>query len=130
MTEKYLVKSTNCNSVSFFAFKWDQKATELISRPNILKNPGRNISQNFSEIIFDFLIFSFLRNSGRFFRFLQKVLDCLRKLQNKKFIFRVSSDFSKVIKKVSHFLQISRISSEPGEIEKLKILEKSQEPQI
>ena len=40
------------------------------------------ISQKLSSII---SFFNFLRNSGRFFRFLQKVLDCLRKLQNKKF---------------------------------------------
>ena len=40
------------------------------------------ISQKLSSI---FSFFNFLRNSGRFFRFLQKVLDCLRKLQNKKF---------------------------------------------
>ena len=40
---------------------------------------GRNISQNFSEF------FNFLRNSGRFFRFSHKVLDCLRELQNETF---------------------------------------------
>ena len=40
------------------------------------------ISQELSSI---FSFFNFLRNSGRFFRFLQKVLYFLRKLQNKKF---------------------------------------------
>ena len=40
------------------------------------------ISQKLSSII---SFFNFLRNSGRVFRFLEKVLDCLRKLQNKKF---------------------------------------------
>ena len=40
------------------------------------------ISQKLSSI---FSFFNFLRNSGRFFRFLQKVLDYLRKLQNEKF---------------------------------------------
>ena len=75
MTEKYLVKSTNYNSVSFFAFKWDQKVTELISRPDILKNPGRNISQNFSEIIFDFFIFQF---SKKFWKIFQIFLESSR----------------------------------------------------
>ena len=87
------------------------------------------ISQKLS-LIFSF--FNFLRNSGRFFRFLQKVLDFLRKLQNKKFDIQRKAEkvqiSQKFKKKVSHFLQISRISSEPGEIEKLKILEKSQKP--
>ena len=40
------------------------------------------ISQKLSSI---FSFFNFLRNSGRFFRFLQKVVHCLRKLQNEKF---------------------------------------------
>ena len=35
-----------------------------------------------------FSFFNFLRNSGRFFRFLRKVLDCLWKLQNEKFNIR------------------------------------------
>ena len=46
------------------------------------KIPDGNISQKLSSI-FSFL--NFLRNSERFFRFLQKVLDCLGKLQNEKF---------------------------------------------
>ena len=40
------------------------------------------ISHKLSSIL---SFFNFLRNSGRFFRFLQKVLEFLRKLQNKQF---------------------------------------------
>ena len=51
-------------------------------RVSLIITPGGNISRKLSSI---FSFFNFLRNSGRFFRFLQKVLDCLRKLQNEKF---------------------------------------------
>ena len=51
------------------------------------------ISQKLSS---NFSFFNFLINSGRFFRFLQKVLECLRKLQNKKIDIqrKFSLDFS------------------------------------
>ena len=48
------------------------------------------ISRELSQI---FSFFNFLRNSRRFFRFLQKVLDCLWKLPKEKFNFRRKVNF-------------------------------------
>ena len=81
----------------------------------------------FSEIIFHFLIFwEILGDFSDFFRKFSIVSENYRIknliFKEKRRNFRFLTNY----KKVSHFLQISRISSETGEIEKLKILEKSQ----
>ena len=79
---------------------------------------------------FHFLIFwEILRDFSDFFRKFSIVSENYRmrnlifKEKRRNFRFLTNSK-----KKVSHFLQISRISSELGKIEKLKILEKSQKP--
>ena len=93
-------------------------------------NPGGNISQNFSELNFEFLIFQFSEKfwdifqiSSESYRFSPKITEYIIQYSKKS---GETSYFSQILKKVSHFLQISRISSEPGETEKIKILEKSQ----
>ena len=100
--------------------------------PFILSDPGGNISQNFSEIIFDYLIFQFSEKFWEIFQISSESSRLSPKITEEEIWYSKksgeSSDFSKIKKKVSYFLQISRISSEPGEIEKLKILEKSQKP--
>ena len=94
--------------------------------------PGGNISQKWSPI---FSFFNFLRNSGKFFRFLQKVLDSLWNYRMRNLIFeekRRNLIFLKKSEKslpfspdISYFLRIrwdweTKNSRKIGEILRLK----------
>ena len=89
-------------------------------------SPGGNISQNFSEIIFDFLIYQFSEKFWEIFQnFFKKFSIVSENSRIRNLIFeekRRKFRFLKNSKKILPFFP------EPGEIEKLKILEKSQKP--